>query len=135
MATPAEHEQAVALFFEPTFRPRWRAAIAGNPKVRAKLVDKLNHFWHLDERFVIAIPGQEQYPERIHELLRARGAPDRCYVIGDGDLEGQEPLLLDALDHVVDGFTGTILSCVAGRLAYFQGEDFVDRFILQRSGA
>lgn len=65
--------------------------------------------------------------------MKARGAPDRCYVIGDRDLEGQDPLLIDALEHVVDRFDGTILSCVAGRLAYFQGEDPGDRFILQRS--
>lgn len=80
-----------------------------------------------------AIAPSEQFEEGIHELLKGRGAPDLCYVIGDRDFDGQELQLLDALYHVVDDHIGTILSCVAGRLAYFQYEDYGDRFILQRS--
>jgi len=38
-------------------------------------------------------------------------------------LDGQELLLESALESVVGNGIGTILSCIPGKLAYFEGED------------
>jgi hypothetical protein len=48
----------------------------------------------------------------------------------DSDLDGKELPLLEALKKVVGYQMGTFLSCVPGKLAYFEDED--DRWILVR---
>jgi hypothetical protein len=63
------------------------------------------------------------------DILRAMGAPDTCHVIGERD--GEDVDLLRALREIVGYGTGTVLSSVPGRLAYFEGE-IQERFLLVR---
>ena len=58
------------------------------------------------------------------------GAPESCHVIG-GENDGEEMELLTALKQVVGYGAGTVLSCVPGTLAYFEGE-IRERFLLVR---
>jgi hypothetical protein len=58
------------------------------------------------------------------------GAPESCHVIG-GKRDGQDVELLDALRETVGYGVGTVLSCVPGKLAYFEGE-LRERFLLVR---
>jgi hypothetical protein len=54
-----------------------------------------------------------------------------CRILSeDSDLDGKELPLLEALKKVVGYQMGTFLSCVPGKLAYFEDED--DRWILVR---
>lgn len=47
-----------------------------------------------------------------------------CWVISeDSDVDGKELEVQDALEHAVGRDMGTILSCIAGRLAVYVGED------------
>jgi hypothetical protein len=67
----------------------------------------------------------------ILETLRSKGAPEKCFAISeDDDLDGKELFLSDALKEIVGRGIGTFLSCIPGRLAYFEDED--GRFILER---
>jgi len=64
-------------------------------------------------------------------MLAAKGAGSRCWVISESsELDTREMDLLEALGETVGHGMGTIISCVAGRLAYFEDEDA--RYILQR---
>lgn len=123
------HEEGVALFFVQKYRARWRAAIAAGGKRRARELERLNHNDYCDDRF--ATPADHR-PDVVYAELKRRGAPDRCHVIGGGELDGQELELLSALSEVESSGYGAILSCLPGRLAYFEGE-VAERFILQRS--
>jgi hypothetical protein len=58
------------------------------------------------------------------------GAPESCHVIG-GEHDGVDMDLLTALKQIVGYGTGTVLSCVPGKLAYFEGE-IRERFLLVR---
>ncbi len=58
------------------------------------------------------------------------GAPESCHFIG-GEHDGEDVELLSALKEVVGYGTGTVLSCVPGKLAYFEGE-IRERFLLVR---
>jgi hypothetical protein len=58
------------------------------------------------------------------------GAPDTCKVIG-GERDGEDLNSLSALKEIVGYGTGTVLSCVPGKLAYFEGE-IRERFLLVR---
>ena len=47
-----------------------------------------------------------------------------CWVISeDPEIDGWELDLREALEHVNGRQIGTILSCVPGKLAYFESED------------
>jgi hypothetical protein len=71
-----------------------------------------------------------QHPPNIADILRAMGAPESCHVIG-GEYDGEGMDLLTALKQIVGYGTGTVLSCVPGKLAYFEGE-IRERFLLVR---
>jgi len=59
------------------------------------------------------------------------GAPEHCYTISEhDDLDGQSANLREMLDRLVGAGIETIVSCVPGRLVYFEGER--ERFILNQ---
>jgi len=47
-------------------------------------------------------------------------------------LDGREMSLAEAMDQTWGSFTGTILSCVPGRLAFFHGEEMRSDRLLER---
>jgi hypothetical protein len=72
-----------------------------------------------------------QHASDLEQILRSMGAPATCHFIG-GKHDGEDLQLLAALREVVGYGIGTVLSCVPGRLAYFEAE-LRDRFLLVRS--
>jgi len=100
------------------------------------LIESLYHFRDLDPRFLVEIAPSDQHADVIADLLAQRGAPSTCHVIAtDGELDGRELVLLDVLRQVVGAGGGTLVSCIPGRLGYFEGEMPRDRFILARPPA
>ena len=75
--------------------------------------------------------------ENIYRLLQAKGAGLTGWVLSeDPEIDGQEMDLRAALEHVNGRQIGTILSCVPGKLAYFEREDetlLLARYFCQRS--
>jgi len=99
---------------------------------RRKLHSLLHHFKYLDRRFALA-PGVGG-PAEIAALLHARGAPSNCRVITS--LRGLDRRLMpleEALNQVVGGGAGSLISCIPGRLGYFEGEEPGHRYILERA--
>jgi hypothetical protein len=104
-------------------------------KGRAKLRAGLAHFHDLDPRYAHPLPADVHTPTEIASLLRSHGAPPTCYVLSEeSGIDGRELPLEEALDRVVGLGMGTFLSCVPGRLAYFEGEEARERYILERAG-
>jgi hypothetical protein len=50
----------------------------------------------------------------------------------DSNLDGRQMELAAAIDEVVGGGQGTFVSCVPGKLAYFEGEDMHAHYICYR---
>jgi hypothetical protein len=126
------HEEAVVKsFIEPSRQERFLGFLAA-PKKRRKFTDELAHRRDrfLNSKFLKSIPPSQTNPTSLYALLKQLGAPDICWVISEGDLDGQEVELITALREIVGCGMGTIISCVPGRLAYFESED--ERYILQR---
>ena len=80
---------------------------------------------------ICSIEPRHQHSPNITDILRAMGAPDTCHVIG-GEHDGKDMELLTALKQIVGYGTGTVLSCIPGKLAYFEGE-VRERFLLVRT--
>jgi hypothetical protein len=82
----------------------------------------------------VPIPPASHDPKAIGHLLRQHGAPAECHVIStDGELDGRELPLDAVLGQIVGVGGGSLLSCIPGRLGYFEGES--ERYILSRGPA
>ncbi|MBZ5688889.1 MAG: hypothetical protein LAP86_28095 [Acidobacteriia bacterium] len=125
-------EELIKAFFVPTKRERYLDMVA-NPKKRKKFLNELYHFKALDPRCFVSIPPSQQDPEQIASILTKKGAPRSCWVTStEAELDGKEMLLSKALKEVVGRQIGAFLSCIPGKLAYFEGEERGDRWILER---
>jgi len=124
------HEEAtVRAFILPVRQERYLEFLK-TPKNRPKFISQLAHFKHLDPRFIAAITGNQTKPSSLLKLLTAKGAGPKCWVISENsELDGQEMELETALKKTVGYEMGTFISCVAGKLAYFEDED--SRYILE----
>jgi hypothetical protein len=129
--TPFQHEEAVVKAFIPSHRQERFLEIIAKPKKRAKLLTELSHYKALDPRFMLGIPSDQQHPPALVKLLRAKGAGSTCYIISENSwLDGREVDLETALKETVGCQMGTLISCIPGRLGYFEDED--GRSILER---
>ena len=128
----SHEEQFARCFIVPQKRPRYLALLESK-RGRAKLLNGFNHCHDLDPRFAKEIPAGQQSADAIETLLRRKGASDTCYVMSDNRaIDGKEMSLPEALSATVGMDCGTLISCIAGKLAYFELEAFDGRYILQR---
>ena len=125
-------EQFVRSFIVRKKRDRYLTQLESK-KGRPALLNGFNHCHDLDRRYVTLIPSNQQSATSIESLLRQKGAPGTCYVMsGDRDIDGREMSLSDALDEIVGVNIGTFVSCLPGKLGYFEMEDLSERYILER---
>jgi hypothetical protein len=129
-----DHETALVNAFVLPERRARLAELLQTRRGRQKVLATLYHFRALDTRFAISIPTANHTPSAIRELLAARGAPTSCHVISTNrELDGQDVDLGIALAGIVGTGDGSLLSCIPGRLGYFEDES--SRFILARGPA
>ena len=128
----SEHEAAlIRAFVAPKRRARFLSFLR-TPHGREKLRAALPHFRALDERFAHLVPSEDRYAASIEATLRSKGAPDTCHIVSEWSrIDGCDMPLSDALLEVVGSSMGTFVSCIPGRLAYFEFEDIVG-YILER---
>ena len=127
MPLDPREEQMIRAFVEPTKRDRY-LQLLGNPRRRKKALDTLYHSITFDDRYATELPSKTD----VLSLLRAKGAPARCYVISShARIDGRDMPLADVFEPY--GKLDTILiSCVPGRLAYYCGEDGERPTLLER---
>jgi hypothetical protein len=119
-------------FIVPEKRARYLSLLESK-NGRKKILEGFNHCRDLDPRFAKRIPSNQDSESSIEVLLRQKGAPDTCYVMSDNpDIDGSEMSLTDALSKTVAMDAGTLISCIPGKLAYFEMEGFEGRYILER---
>ena len=116
--------------------PRRRERFVGflrAPRRRRDFLSELYHFSDFDPACIVPLAGAcDSAPGLVAELLR-RGAPRTCYVVSvDARLDGITADLAGVIDRVFAKVDGTLVSCVPGRLAYYEGEAPDNRFILER---
>ncbi len=132
MSKQEEHErQLVSSFIVPARQSRYLELLP-NPKRRKDITRTFCHFKHLDMRYAEEVPSRHRLAPGLFEHLKSKGAPDLCYALSESDeLDGKETSLADALEFIIGRGIGTFLSCVPGKLAYFEDED--NRWLLERN--
>src|SRR5215471_8695998 len=125
------HEQELVKAFILPVRQERYLEFLSSPQKRPKFVAQLAHFKHLNPKFAFNIRGNQQNPASLLRLLVGKGAGPKCWVMSEeSDLDAREMELAVALEEVVGRQMGTFLSCIPGKLAYF--EDEAGRYILER---
>jgi len=123
-------EATVKAFIIPVRQERYLEFLKSQ-KNRTKFIAQLAHFKHLNPVFMVGIPGNQQNPSSLQRLLAGKGAGTKCWVISENsELDGQEIDLQTALEKTIGYQMGTFISCIPGKLAYFEDED--GRYILER---
>ncbi len=130
-----DHEAGlVEAFVKPEKRERLKELLS-KPKRRRDVLELLYHKAPLDPECMVRVPPNAQSAEGIAALLRSHGAPDLCYVIStDSKIDGSTMQLAEVLNQIVGRGEGTVLSCIAGQLAYFEAEDPGERYLLRPRG-
>lgn len=106
---PDPEQATVRAFIIPERRDRWLCGLR-NPKQRRKITDRLPHCHDFELRHMHRLPHGEQTASGVLAELTRRGAPSACHVISeDGDLDGKDLSLADALAEVVGTINGTLL--------------------------
>ena len=127
------HEIALISAFIIRERRQRMIEMLQNPKRRIKLLQRLAHFGDLDSRFAHRIPSNQQSAISIGELLKQKGALETCHIISENtDIDGKDLPLLDVLLEIVGHGMGTLLSCIPGKLGYYEGESPGERYVLER---
>ena len=106
-------------------------SLLGSERGRRKIVAGFPHCRDLDSRFAQRIPDNRQSAQSIETLLKSKGAPKTCYVMSeDTSLDGREMDLSAALSEIVGMDAGALVSCIPGKLAYFEMEGLSERYLL-----
>jgi len=129
-----EHEEALIRGFVRPERRSRLLELLGSSKGRAKLRASLAHFRDLDVRFAQVVQPSKHHARDIEATLRAKGAPDSCHVLSESAaLDGRDMPLGSALADIVGGGMGSFVSCIPGKLGYFESEETGERYILERA--
>jgi hypothetical protein len=141
-ASQVEHEQATVKAFISRDKQERFLTFLSKPKTREKLTQELVSSRWFDPRFAAAIPWKVdpnlglwqrhlQGIDNVYRLLKSKGAGKTCWAISaDAGLDAKELELETVLERVFDSDTGTILSCLPGRLGLYSGED--EKLLLAR---
>jgi hypothetical protein len=104
-----------------------------SPKRRPKFLCELYHFRDFDPACLVPLSGPNDSAAGLIADLRRRGAAKDCYVISVvHDLDGVTAPLEQIVPRVFALAEGTLLLCIPGRLAYYEGEAPNNRYILER---
>lgn len=103
-------------------------------KGRKKLIAGFYHLSDLEEKYATEVPPSQQWAKNIYGMLKVKGSPDVCYMISTNEkLDGKESPLIDVLEEIAgDCNDGTFVSCIAGKLGYYEGESVGARYIFEK---
>ena len=128
-----EHELGFTTFLAEPSQRRVRTLLELGPKRRKDARALLDHAITLDPRYAQRLDGDEASAGSVELALRKLGAPETCYVISaDDQLDGRKMPLSEALEAISGSSFGTFISCLPGRLGYFEYEDLKSAYLLRK---
>lgn len=131
-----DHEQAfIRSFIVKSKQSRYLKKLA-SPKHRREFLSRLHHNLDYDPLYAERVPPSQQSAALVYAKLRSLGTPEQCHAIAAGaDLDGRQLPLRETLGDVLGMGDGVVLSCIPGKLAYYESEEKNGRYILSRRSA
>jgi hypothetical protein len=128
-----EHEHSLIKAFVNKERQERYLALTSTEKGRRKFKTYLSHFKDFNNQNCSPIPSLSSSTQ-LYDLLKSSGAPDTCYVICENLKYDMKVLpLMDATKQLFNSGLAFFLSCIPGKLAYYEGEDSSQRFVLNHN--
>jgi hypothetical protein len=128
-----EHEDFLIKAFVSKERQERYLSLISTEKGRKKFRTYLPHFKDLNTQYCSPSPLSYSHLQ-LYNFLNELGASDICYVICESKKYDMTSLpLIDALKQLFNSGLAFFLSCTPGKLAYYEGEDSSQRFILNRN--
>jgi len=130
--TKMDHEEATVRAFVKNQKRERYLMLLKSERRRDTVLDQLNHWRDYDPRYATPLALTAD----VLQLLTEKGSPDTCHVISDNSaIDGKYMSLQKAISAAETGMSGTIISCLPGRLAYYYGEAGEQRLLLERDTA
>jgi hypothetical protein len=128
-----DHEEKfVEVFVRKAKRDRSREQLASS-KHRRKFTASFGHSADLTTEPAQQIDPKLQSPAGIHSILTRKGAPCDCYLISeDAELDRKLMDLQTALEEIIGYGNGTFVSCIPGKLGYFESAEPGVRYIFEK---
>jgi hypothetical protein len=99
-------------------------------KGRVKFRKYIPHFKDINTQFCRNIKNLNT-PGELHEILKSEGASDICYIISEhSDYDSLSMNLSEAIQLLLNSGIAFFLSCIPGKLVYYEGEDTNERYLL-----
>jgi hypothetical protein len=128
-----DHEQGFVGFLAGPSRRRIKTLLELGAKRRRDVRSLLDHTVQLDPDFSHHITGSDAFPGPIEGRLLKLGAPAKCYVLAANiDLDARVMPLRDALDAIIGKGAGAFVSCIPGRLGFYESEGMRSSYLLCR---
>ena len=128
-----DHERGFLEFLVEPSRRRIETLLERGNKRRHDLRSLLDHAVRLDPRFSQHLTGSEAFPAPVEAKLRSLGAPGICHVIAaNSQLDAREMPLREALDAIIGKGNGAFVSCIPGRLGFYEYEDMKSSYLLSK---
>jgi hypothetical protein len=124
------HKAGIRSFVVKNKRDRFTEGIS-NLRIRRKLLNQLAHNNNLiDEKYAIVSSKALLTVKQLYDQLLSMGSPAQVYIVSENvDLDQKLMNLNAALKEIRWSGYGTVISCIPGKLAYYEGEE--EHFILQ----
>lgn len=118
------HEKEfINIFIEKEKRERIMSLIKSE-KTRKKFRQLLAHNIYLVKSNSYPLNANMAMKEDIYLELKKYGAPDNCWIMcEDSYYDHKEMKLENALNSLLDTGLGFIISCIPGKIAFYQGEN------------
>lgn len=127
------HEEMFARNFISLKKRDRYLSLLDTSKGRSKIAHGLDHCEDIDGDCAKPVRIDQQNPNAIEKILRQKGAPELCHVMSSNpEIDGKEMPLREALEKTIGMGMGALISCIPGKLAYFEYEDAGERYILER---
>jgi hypothetical protein len=128
-----DHETAfIKSFVLPDKQSRWLELLS-KVKRRHIFLHRLADDRDFDGKFKVELKPSQQNPEDVERILKQCGAPQTCHVISESsEVDGKDLPLRKAIEEVLGYGMGSVISCIPGQLAYYEGEMPSDRFVLKK---
>jgi len=128
-----DHDIGFLQFLAEPGRRRVKTLLELGEKRRKEVRAMLNHDIQLDPRFSQHISGAASFAGPIADALMKRGAPRDCYVLSsNSDLDGRMMPLGEALEAIIGAGEGSFVSCIPGKLGYYESSEMKTSYLLFR---